>query len=65
MQSRLSKRVPYPESAIGEQNTGKYVMFVGDGINDTVAMQTADVGVAMASGSDIATATGDIIFVYM
>jgi Cu2+-exporting ATPase/Cu+-exporting ATPase len=44
-----------------EQKTGKYVMFVGDGINDTVAMQTADVGVAMASGSDIATATGDII----
>ena len=37
-------------------------MFVGDGINDTVAMQTADVGVAMASGSDIATATGDIFF---
>ena len=36
-------------------------MFVGDGINDTVAMQTAAVGVAVASGSDIATATGDII----
>ncbi len=44
-----------------EQGSGRYVMFVGDGINDTVAMKTADVGVAMASGSDIASATGDII----
>ncbi|MCL4453609.1 heavy metal translocating P-type ATPase [Ferroplasma sp.] len=44
-----------------EQEAGRYVMFVGDGINDTVAMKTADVGVAMASGSDIASATGDII----
>lgn len=44
-----------------EQGNGRYVMFVGDGINDTVAMKTADVGVAMASGSDIAGATGDII----
>ncbi len=44
-----------------QQKKGKYIMFVGDGINDTVAMQTADVGVAMASGSDIATANGDII----
>jgi Cu2+-exporting ATPase/Cu+-exporting ATPase len=44
-----------------EQEKGNYVMFVGDGINDTVAMETADVGVAMSSGSDIARASGDII----
>ncbi|WP_337860670.1 heavy metal translocating P-type ATPase [Ferroplasma sp.] len=44
-----------------QQNKGRYVLFAGDGINDTIAMQTADVGVAMASGSDIATASGDII----
>ncbi len=44
-----------------EQKNGKYVMFVGDGINDTIAMETADVGVAMSSGSDIAKESGDII----
>ncbi|MEM0139185.1 MAG: cation-translocating P-type ATPase [Ferroplasma sp.] len=44
-----------------EQADGKFVMFVGDGINDTVAMETADVGVAMSSGSDIARESGDII----
>ena len=49
------------EIVMEQQKKGNYVMFVGDGINDTVAMQTADVGVAMASGSDIATASGDII----
>ncbi len=43
------------------QKNGNYVMFVGDGINDTVAMKTADVGVAMSSGSDIAKESGDII----
>ncbi len=43
------------------QENGDYVMFVGDGINDTIAMETADVGVAMASGSDIAKESGDII----
>lgn len=44
-----------------QQKKGRYVLFAGDGINDTIAMETADVGVAMGSGSDIATATGDII----
>ncbi|SMD31536.1 heavy metal translocating P-type ATPase [Picrophilus oshimae] len=43
------------------QSSGKYVMFVGDGINDTVAMETADVGISMGSGSDISKETGDII----
>ncbi len=44
-----------------EQNNGKYVMFVGDGINDTIAMETADIGVSMSSGSDITKESGDII----
>lgn len=38
-----------------------YVLFVGDGINDSIAMEVADVGVAMGSGTDIAKESGDII----
>lgn len=43
------------------QEAGDYVVFTGDGINDTVALETADVGIAMGSGSDIARESGDII----
>jgi len=43
------------------QTDGDYVIFVGDGINDTVALETADVGIAMGSGSEIARNSGDLI----
>lgn len=43
------------------QMNGEYVLFAGDGINDSIAMEVADVGVAMGSGTDIAKETGDII----
>lgn len=37
------------------------VLFVGDGVNDALAMKEADVGVAVSSGSDIAKAAGDVV----
>ncbi|MFW5618822.1 MAG: heavy metal translocating P-type ATPase, partial [Campylobacter hyointestinalis] len=39
------------------------VIFVGDGINDALALKSADIGIAMSSGSDIAKDAGDIVLI--
>ena len=59
----MANVLPWDKANAVEQlrGQGKYVLMVGDGINDAPSLKLADVGFAMGSGTDIAKSAGDIV----
>ena len=59
----IAEVMPQEKAAVIKELSAKYgsVAMVGDGINDSVALTEADVGVAIGKGADIAIDSADVV----
>jgi len=58
-----AKLLPGDKSAIIDQfhKEGHVIVMAGDGINDTVALASSDIAIAMGNGADIAISVSDVV----
>ncbi|GJE28134.1 heavy metal translocating P-type ATPase [Methylobacterium organophilum] len=64
MERYFAEVLPEDKAAViaGLQREGRRVCFVGDGINDALALRQADVSVSLSGAAGIATDTAQVVF---